>query len=109
MWASYAIFAVATILLGAIVGLALVCVIDCIWPQKHIQRQTFSEVKEKGKLDDGDEIKGDELEEDESDSEGEKISNSESDDAPESDSKNTPKATPTSSPDVRKRKTRKAD
>ncbi len=115
VWASYAIFAIATILLGALVGLFLVCIIDFIWPQKHVQRQTFSEQKEKDKFNDNEDIKGDELlddEEEDETSESEKISGSDSDEI-ESDKdkgdKASPKATPTSSPDVRKRRTRKAD
>jgi thiol-disulfide isomerase/thioredoxin len=111
VWASYAIFAVATILIGAIVGLILVCIIDCIWPQKHGQRQTFSERKEKEKFNDGEEIKGDDLEdeEDSETSESEKNSGSESEEIESDKGKESPKATPTSSPDVRKRRTRKAD
>ena len=33
-WVSYVAFAVATILLGAILGLLLVCCIDCIFPPR---------------------------------------------------------------------------
>lgn len=125
-WASYAIFAIATILLGAILGLVLVCVIDFIFPPKMGQRQSFSEVKEKndrlpaGEAGEDDDIRSDDLEdENESTSDGEKFSGSDSD-TPESDKKKSPPAspkrsstknnpTPKSSPDVRKRRTRKAD
>jgi hypothetical protein len=44
-WGSYALFAVATILLGAILGLLLVCVIDLLFPPKHTQRSSFSDNK----------------------------------------------------------------
>lgn len=33
-WGSYAVFAVATIMVGALLGLVLVCIIDCIYPQR---------------------------------------------------------------------------
>ena len=77
-----------------------------------MQRQSFSEVKQKDKNSD-EEIIGDELEGDESEtSDTEKFSMSEGEEA-ESDSKKspkgTPKGTPKGSPDVRKRKPRKAD
>lgn len=152
VWGSYALFAIGTILLGAILGLILVCVIDFMFPPKSAHRKSFSEHKKNlqhEKL--AEDIKGDELEdedelaagvqeeegdeEDEEDvnetSDGEKYSGSDSEEAPESEQKDeaekqekdspapSPKASPkeetkkkdtiAGSPDVRKRKSRKAD
>lgn len=114
-WASYAIFAIVTILLGAILGLLLVCIIDFLFPPKMSQRQSFTESKES----DNKEFSGDELQdelEDEEESDGEKYSGSDSESeeskksppsSPKKDSKNvSPKASPEM---VRKRKPRKAD
>lgn len=152
VWGSYALFAIGTILLGAILGLILVCVIDFMFPPKSAQRKSFSEHKKnlqneklaediKGdELEDEDEqtagVQEEELEEDEEDvnetSDGEKYSGSDSEEAPESEQKDdaaekpekespapSPKASPkeetkkkdtnAGSPDVRKRKSRKAD
>lgn len=111
-WASYGLFAIVTIILGALVGLLLVCVIDFICPQKPMQRQSFSESQEKEKLirrtneainEDLVDDTGDQDEEDEDTSDAEK--NSGSDDEEEEAKQPSPK----NSPDVRKRRTRKAD
>lgn len=153
VWGSYALFAIGTILLGAILGLILVCVIDFMFPPKSAHRKSFSEHKKNLQHEKvAEEIKGDELEdedeqvagvqdeEEEDDdeeedvnetSDGEKYSGSESEEAPESEQKDdavkqekdspapSPKASPkeetkkkdtnAGSPDVRKRKSRKAD
>lgn len=96
VWASYAIFAIGTILIGAILGLILVCIIDFLFPPKMATRLSFSEVKEKELLlqqTEGDDIdiRGDELEdegeEDAETSDEEKYSGSDSDAVPESDKK----------------------
>ncbi|XP_058451507.1 thioredoxin-related transmembrane protein 1 isoform X2 [Malaya genurostris] len=131
-WASYALFAIGTILLGAILGLILVCIIDFMFPPKSAQRKSFSEHKKSLKHDSvHDELKGDELEDedeqagvqdeeenedgDDETSEGEKNSGSDSEEEePESEKKeDSPKVTENKdaagSPDVRKRKPRKAD
>lgn len=145
-WGAYALFAVGTILLGAILGLILVCVIDFMFPPKSAQRKSFSEHKKSLNNDNGTEdLKGDELEdedeqagvqdeedveeEDVESSEGEKFSGSDSEEVPESDrkesaadekekeGKTTAEDSPKSdkktdeagSPDVRKRRSRKAD
>lgn len=42
-WGSYAIFAIATIFIGALLGLLFVCIIDFLFPQKSMQRQGFVE------------------------------------------------------------------
>lgn len=116
-WASYAIFAIVTILLGAILGLLLVCVIDFLFPPKMSQRQSFSESKDS----DNKEFSGDELQdelEDEEESDGEKYSGSDSESEESKKSppsspkkgKESKNVSPKGSPDVvRKRKPRKAD
>jgi flagellar biosynthesis/type III secretory pathway M-ring protein FliF/YscJ len=107
-WASYGLFAIITVVLGALVGLLLVCIIDFICPQKPMQRQSFSETQEKEKLirrsnEAINEDIVDDQDEDEDTSDAEK--NSGSDDEEEDAKEPSPK----SSPDVRKRRTRKAD
>lgn len=150
-WGSYALFAIGTILLGAILGLILVCVIDFMFPPKSAQRKSFSEHKRSLKNEkETEDLKGDELEDEdenqeetaggvqdeeeddaEETSDGEKYSGSDSEEVPESDRKKdadadepakkdvaekeeeeeevTKKKESAGSPDVRKRRTRKAD
>lgn len=146
-WGSYALFAVGTILLGAILGLILVCVIDFMFPPKSAQRKSFSEHKRSlSNEKETEDLKGDELvDEDENQeetgggvqdeedadetSDGEKYSGSDSEEVPESEPKKEEDAEPekpakkdeeeeevaskkkesAGSPDVRKRRTRKAD
>lgn len=152
-WGSYALFAVGTILLGAIMGLILVCVLDFMIPPKSTKRKSFSEHKRNLKNEkDTEDLKGDELEDENENqeaedtdetSEGEKYSNSDTEDEPEEDDKKkekdadvpakkdeeqeakkeakeeakedaeeeevTKKKESAGSPDVRKRRTRKAD
>lgn len=149
VWGTYALFAIGTILLGAILGLILVCVIDFMFPPKSAQRKSFSEHKKNLQNEKvGEDIKGDELEDEDEQAAGvqdeeeeaeedetsdeEKYSGSDSEEAPESEQKDvdekqekdspeppSPKASPeeeskkkdtnAGSPDVRKRKSRKAD
>lgn len=118
VWGSYALFAIGTILLGAVVGLILVCIIDIIWPQKATQRQSFSQLQEKEKNQKTEALKGDELDDDDEEeedetSEAEKNSGSDSEEQESDQVKESPKASPkvspAGSPDVRKRRTRKAD
>lgn len=143
VWGSYALFAIGTILLGAILGLILVCVIDFMFPPKSAQRKSFSEHKKNLKHEKvAEEIKGDELEdedeqagtgvqdeaeEEDETSDGEKNSGSDSeeDSEPKEDEKEEEEPIPAAppspkeeakkkdtnagSPDVRKRKSRKAD
>lgn len=115
-WASYGLFALVTIILGAVVGLLLVCIIDFICPQKPIHRHSFAETQERDKLiptsneaineDLVDDTGADQDDESTSGdtSEGERISAN--DDEEEGASK---EPSPKNSPDVRKRRTRKAD
>ncbi|XP_050070466.1 thioredoxin-related transmembrane protein 1-like isoform X1 [Anopheles maculipalpis] len=157
VWGSYTLFGIGTVLLGAIFGLILVCIIDCLFPPKSGQRQSFSEHKQKVRAEKvPEELRGDELvdedeekrtadvEEEEYDdedengeaeeketSEGEKYSGSDDSDdqeptvapvdAPKAEKKEDKKPKEpepvaeekkektTTSPDVRKRKPRKAD
>ncbi|CRK97318.1 CLUMA_CG010712, isoform A [Clunio marinus] len=110
-WVCYGIFAFITIILGAVVGLILVCIIDFIWPQKPMNRQSFSETQEKEKLirRSNEAINEDIVDDtgpDDDTSDAEKYSGS--DDEEEEEEVNEP--SPKGSPDVRKRRTtRKAD
>jgi len=45
-WVSYVAFAVATILLGAILGLLLVCCIDCVFPPRRDDQQQTPQGRE---------------------------------------------------------------
>ncbi|EEZ99667.1 thioredoxin-related transmembrane protein 1 [Tribolium castaneum] len=91
-WGSYLIFAIATIIMGALLGLVLVCLIDLIYPPK----QTVVVSKEKKKAKESDDELGDE-----------DIKDDLLDDAEGSD-KDKNKSSP-SSPNAKKRKPRRAD
>ncbi|KAF7993512.1 hypothetical protein HCN44_010107 [Aphidius gifuensis] len=100
-WGSYLIFAIATIIFGAIIGLVIVCIIDFIYPPKPVK--ISGNKKRKGKddkdktSDDEDYIEGvkdDLVDEDGSDSE--KLDDND-------------KKSAANSPNARKRKPRKAD
>lgn len=117
-WGSYLIFAVATIILGAILGLFIVCLIDFIYPPKPAQQQ--SKKKQDGALDNSihernlyeDEIAenvGDDLV-DEEESEAEEFEKKDTEVKKlEMNEKDKDIKTDTNSPNVRKRKPRKAD
>lgn len=115
-WLCYGLFAAGTIILGAVVGLVLVCIIDFIWPQKPAQRQSFSQVQEKEKqIKRKEEVINEDLEDDrnpnedddDDDDTSEAERNSGSDEEEEEEEA---KPSPKASPDVRKRRTtRKAD
>jgi len=77
-WVSYVAFAVATILLGGILGLFLVCCIDCVYPPRREEMQVGprqdkkdSDVEEEddeedeGSQDEGEETQEEELSQDE--------------------------------------------
>ncbi|KAK2584551.1 hypothetical protein KPH14_006920 [Odynerus spinipes] len=108
-WGSYLIFAIATIVVGAILGLIIVCLIDLIYPPKPMQPQSKKKeedensaaAQEKGSGDDEiiDNLKDDLI--DEQDSESEEVA--------ETNNKEKDAKADTSSPNVRKRKPRKAD
>lgn len=46
-WGAYALFAVGTIFVGAILGLTLVCLIDLLYPPKKAQRQSYIQGRKK--------------------------------------------------------------
>ncbi|KAB0792435.1 hypothetical protein PPYR_14394 [Photinus pyralis] len=101
-WGSYLIFAVATIVLGALLGLVLVCIIDLVYPPKSIPvHKTPVESKEKSadKLSD-DELADEDIKDDLLDDAEEVVHESDSESGDRSRS---------SSPTVKKRKPRKAD
>lgn len=75
-WGSYALFAIATIFVGAALGLILVCVVDFLLPPKKTQRQSFSETKERTDLNGVEDIANDEIE----DEEGERIADGDDED-----------------------------
>jgi len=68
-WASYIAFAVATILLGGILGLLMVCCIDCIWPPRRdvgpppAQQQTKREDKKDSDIEDADDSQAEDTQE----------------------------------------------
>jgi len=123
VWGSYLIFAVATVVSGTILGLFIVCLIDFIYPQKPAQQQ--GKKKQSGSTDcatqekssDEDEIAeniGDDLiDEEESEAEESEVKESEAKESEakeiEASEKDKDTKADTSSPNVRKRKPRKAD
>ncbi|XP_043477679.1 thioredoxin-related transmembrane protein 1 [Leptopilina heterotoma] len=104
-WGTYLIFAIATIVLGAVIGLIIVCLIDFLYPPKDVQTQAKKKTKDgsgdssQGKSS-GDEDLVKNVKDDLVDEEGSESEKSEEDKATQ---------TSTSSPNVRKRKPRKAD
>nr|CAH7750290.1 unnamed protein product [Callosobruchus chinensis] len=101
-YGSYLIFAIATIILGGLLGLVLVCAIDLIYPPKHseVRKMSTDEKKEKNsdeELDDED-IK-DDLVDDASQSGGDHNSGTDSQS----------EATNTTNAKVKKRKTKRLD
>ncbi|XP_050526855.1 thioredoxin-related transmembrane protein 1-like [Daktulosphaira vitifoliae] len=63
-WGSYLIFAIATIFVGAILGLFLVCIIDLIYPPRHAKfpsKDKKEENSDSGQESDDDELVKDEL------------------------------------------------
>lgn len=91
VWGSYTLFGIGTVLLGAIFGLILVCIIDCLFPPKSAQRQSFSEHKQKVRAEKvPEELRGDELvdEDEEKRTQDEEEEGEENDDA-ESEEKET--------------------
>nr|ACO15609.1 Thioredoxin domain-containing protein 1 precursor [Caligus clemensi] len=58
-WVSYSIFAIATVLVGAFLGLILVCCIDCVCPPQKNLSVTVTQPEKKDSDDDEDDIKDD--------------------------------------------------
>ncbi|XP_037949696.1 thioredoxin-related transmembrane protein 1 [Teleopsis dalmanni] len=77
-WGSYALFAIATIFVGAALGLMLVCVVDLLFPPKKTQRQSFSEVRIREEI--NEDIANDELEDDDDQDEDDTLEEVEDDD-----------------------------
>ncbi|KAL0104365.1 hypothetical protein PUN28_017236 [Cardiocondyla obscurior] len=122
VWGSYLIFAIVTVILGTILGLFIVCLIDFIFPQKPAQQQgkkkqsaTDSGTQEKSSDEDeiAENIGDDLIDEEESEPDESEIKESETkkSEAKEIEASEKDKDTKadTSSPNVRKRKPRKAD
>ncbi|XP_062129977.1 thioredoxin-related transmembrane protein 1 isoform X1 [Drosophila sulfurigaster albostrigata] len=81
-WGSYALFAIATIFVGAALGLMLVCIVDFVYPPKKSPRQSFSESQDnlaKGVED----LATEEIEDDEDDNAAEEEDGNSDDDAEE--------------------------
>ncbi|KAF2900407.1 hypothetical protein ILUMI_05776 [Ignelater luminosus] len=105
-WGSYLIFAVATIILGALLGLVLVCIIDFVYPPKPVPIATVT--SSTGKKEKTDKASDDELaDEDIKDDLYDDASQSEKENETK-DSESGEKSEP-SSPNVKRRKPRKAD
>ncbi|KAF5296017.1 hypothetical protein FQR65_LT10320 [Abscondita terminalis] len=105
-WGSYLIFAIATIILGALLGLVLVCIIDFVYPPKQLASKKIKDQQKKGekydKLSDNEltdeDIKDDLLDDVEK-----------TNAAVGSESESGGEQSKPSSPSVKKRKPRKAD
>ncbi|XP_016953428.1 thioredoxin-related transmembrane protein 1 isoform X2 [Drosophila biarmipes] len=82
-WGSYALFAIATIFVGAALGLLLVCLVDFVYPPKKSQRQSFSESQDN--LAEGVEDLATEEIEDDGDAEENEDEQRESEEEPEED------------------------
>nr|CAD7604124.1 unnamed protein product [Timema genevievae] len=103
-WGSYLIFAVATIFIGALLGLMLVCVIDLIYPPKPVPGRSSVHLKEKLAPEDEQEEEEDEDE----DVSKEDLVDEEA--SPSGSGSDAPSDADTQdSPSVRKRRARKAD
>merc|ERR1712142_706757 len=84
-WVSYVAFAVATILLGGILGLILVCCIDCVYPPRddelhhHVQQATRPDKKDSDVEEDDDveELEGSQDEGEDQDTQDEELSQDE--------------------------------
>ncbi|KOC68312.1 Thioredoxin-related transmembrane protein 1 [Habropoda laboriosa] len=110
-WGSYLIFAISTIVLGAIIGLFVACLIDFIYPPKPVmpqdkkkQEEGLGSFMQEKSIQDEEIVENvkDDLVDEESEQEGSETEEKEKD--ADKDSKTEP-----SSPNVRKRKPRKAD
>lgn len=124
-WGSYLIFAVATIFIGALLGLFLVCIIDFLYPPRRSEKVlvTQAEVDKcargdqdaKDKSDDDQELLNDDIVDDaDANSDAEKNSPSDTSEEEEEEKKKEGEGGGDSSPakekaEVRKRRPRKAD
>ncbi|CAH2269999.1 thioredoxin-related transmembrane protein 1-like [Pararge aegeria] len=116
MWGSYLIFAVATICIGAILGLLLVCLIDVMYPPRKPEKVMISRAEAEkrrqlsGKKDDDDqELINDDIVDDAENSDAEKNSPSDTSEDDKEKSGAGDEAPSNDAPEVRKRRPRKAD
>ncbi|CAK1594829.1 unnamed protein product [Parnassius mnemosyne] len=115
-WGSYLIFAVATIFIGALLGLMLVCVIDLLYPPRRHDKVTVSLAEADGrkqqngnKSDDEQELINDDIVDDAEDSQN---SDAEKNSPSDTEDESQPKAEGSGDDkpsEVRKRRPRKAD
>merc|ERR1711923_179686 len=122
-WVSYVAFAVATILLGGILGLILVCCIDCVYPPRrdeelhhHVQQATRVDKKDSDVEEDDDieELEGSQDEGEDQDTQDENLSQDEEENSQEEDSQNSQdegsqEESPRAENKTRRRRARKAD
>merc|ERR1711915_265921 len=110
-WVSYVAFAVATILLGGILGLILVCCIDCIFPPRREDNQ-HKQTREDKKDSDVEEEDDEDIEEIDNDSqdEAENLSQDEEEELSQEEEQSQEEDSPKVSDNkARKRRTRKTD
>ncbi|KAL0859820.1 hypothetical protein ABMA27_010163 [Loxostege sticticalis] len=114
-WGSYLIFAIATIFIGALLGLMLVCIIDLLYPMRRSDKvlvtradlDRLAKGDQGGKSDDDQELLNDDIVDDADNANSDAEKNSPSD---TSDDDKAPAAEPKGdASEVRKRRARKAD
>jgi len=125
-WVSYVAFAVATILLGGVLGLILVCCIDCVYPPRrddelhhHVQQATRPDKKDSDVEEDDDveELEGSQDEGEDQDTQDEELSQDEGDASQEEDNSQAEgsqnesqgEESPRAENKTRRRRARKAD
>jgi len=122
-WVSYVAFAVATILLGGILGLILVCCIDCVYPPRrdeelhhHVQQATRVDKKDSDVEEDDDieELEGSQDEGEDQDTQVENLSqdeeeNSQGEVSQNSQDEGSQEESPRAENKTRRRRARKAD
>merc|ERR1712168_45196 len=111
-WVSYVAFAIATILLGGILGLILVCCIDCIFPPRREDNQ-HKQTRDDKKDSDVEEEDDEDIEEIERDSqeedEEENLSQNEDEEQSQEEQESQEDSPRVSENKARKRRTRKTD
>ena len=122
-WVSYMAFAVATILLGGVLGLILVCYIDCVYPPRtddelhHYVQQATRPDKKVSEDEDVEELESSQDEGEDQDTQDEELSLDEGNASQEVDNsqaegsqnKNQGEESPRSENKIRRRRARKAD
>merc|ERR1719378_1383856 len=111
-WVSYVAFAVATILLGGILGLVLVCCIDCVYPPRREDNQ-HKQTRDNKKDSDVEEDDDEDLEEIDRDfqeeDEAEDLSQNEDEEQSQEEQESQEDSPRISDNKARKRRTRKTD